>query len=302
MSTRGIYGFRKNNENKITYNHSDSYPTWLGEKIVEFCAGMTDQDLENLFDHTIMVDELEKDPTKIEMVRKFTKKHGNNPGESKDVYFMLHFMQGNFEEYRNIAYLLEDFPMTDARDFFGDGLFCEWGYIINLDDKCLDVYRDGDHKIRSFALSEIRKDPKKAKQKMNSLEEELDKEEEEELKEDLCEKMIDILERHNISYYPEDADLGDPHGDIMLEFWTDTTNQDVVIELSDVNGFEDFFDKLSRWLDNYDVTEEFDIYWPLHGTRGVPDSPYTLLEDFEEVQETVGNLIDDMKKLENSSY
>lgn len=38
MSTRGIYGWRKNNENKITYNHSDSYPTWLGEKIVEFCS------------------------------------------------------------------------------------------------------------------------------------------------------------------------------------------------------------------------------------------------------------------------
>ena len=88
----------------------------------------------------------------------------------------------------------------------------------------------------------------------------------------------------------------------MLEFWTDTANQDVVIELSDVNGFEDFFEKLSRWLDNYDVTEEFDIYWPLHGTRGVPDSPYTLLEDFKEVQETVGNLIDDMEKLENTSY
>lgn len=76
---------------------------------------------------------------------------------------MLHFMQGNFEEYRNIAYLLEDFPMTDARDFFEDGLFCEWGYIINLDDKCLDVYRDGDHKIRSFALSEIRKESEKSK-------------------------------------------------------------------------------------------------------------------------------------------
>lgn len=302
MSTRGIYGWRKGGITKITYNHSDSYPTWLGENIVEFCAGMTDQDLEDLLDHTIMVDELEKDPGKVEMVRKFAVTHGNDPGESEDVYSILHFMQGNFEEYRNIAYLLEDFPMTDARDFFEDSLFCEWGYIINLDDKCLDVYRDGDHKIQSFALSEIRKNPKKAKQKMNSLEEELYKEEEEELKEDLCEKMLDILERHNISYYPEDADLGDPYGDIMLEFWTDTANQDVVIELSDVNGFDDFFEKLSRWLDNYDVTEEFDIYWPLHGTRGVPDSPYTLLEDFEEVQETVGDLIEDMEKLKNSSY
>lgn len=32
---------------------------------------MTNQDLEDLFDHTIMIDELEKDPGKIEMVRKF---------------------------------------------------------------------------------------------------------------------------------------------------------------------------------------------------------------------------------------
>lgn len=171
MSTRGIYGFRKNNENKITYNHSDSYPTWLGEKIIEFCAGMTDQDLENLFDHAIIVDELEKDPGKVEMVRKFAVTHGNDPGESEDAYYILHFMQGNFEEYRNIAYLLEDFPMTDAEDFFGDGLFCEWGYIINLDDKCLEVYKSGKNKICSFTLSEIRKDPNKIKKIIDDIEE-----------------------------------------------------------------------------------------------------------------------------------
>lgn len=170
MSTRGIYGWRKGGITKITYNHSDSYPTWLGEKIVEFCAGMTDQDLESLFDHTIMVDEQEKDPAKVEMVRKFAVAHGNDPGESEDVYSILHFMQGNFEEYRNIAYFLENFPMTDAEDFFGDDLFCEWGYIINLDDKCLDVYRSGRNKICSFTLSEIRKDPEKIKGVMEELE------------------------------------------------------------------------------------------------------------------------------------
>ena len=170
MSTRGIYGWRNGGITKITYNHSDSYPTWLGENIVEFCAGMTDQDLENLFDHTIMVDELEKDPGKVEMVRKFAVTHGNNPGESEDAYYILHFMQGNFEEYRNIAYLLEDFPMTDAEDFFGDSLFCEWGYIINLDDKCLEVYKSGKNKICSFTLAEIRKDPDAIKGIMEELE------------------------------------------------------------------------------------------------------------------------------------
>ncbi len=32
MSTRGLYGFRKNEQDKTTYNHSDSYPDWLGRK------------------------------------------------------------------------------------------------------------------------------------------------------------------------------------------------------------------------------------------------------------------------------
>lgn len=31
MSTRGIYGFRKNGEDKLTYNHYDSYFSYLGE-------------------------------------------------------------------------------------------------------------------------------------------------------------------------------------------------------------------------------------------------------------------------------
>ena len=131
---------------------------------------MTDQDLENLFDHTIVIDEMEKDPAKFEMVRKFAAAHGNDPGEAEDAYSILYFMQGNFEEYRNIAYLSEDFPMTDAEGFFGDSLFCEWGYIINLDDKCLEVYKSGKNRICSFTLAEIRKDPDAIKRIMEELE------------------------------------------------------------------------------------------------------------------------------------
>lgn len=173
MSTRGIYGWKKDGITKITYNHSDSYPTWLGEKIVEFCAGMTDQDLENLFDHTIIVDEMEKDPAKVEMVRKFAAAHGNDPGEAEDAYSILYFMQGNFEAYRNIAYLSEDFPMTDAEGFFGDDLFCEWGYIIDLDDKCLNVFKSGRHKVCSYPLSEIRRNPESMEEEMSNLEEKI---------------------------------------------------------------------------------------------------------------------------------
>ena len=39
MSTRGVYGFRKNNTDKITYNHYDSYPSGLGNVILKFIQG-----------------------------------------------------------------------------------------------------------------------------------------------------------------------------------------------------------------------------------------------------------------------
>ncbi len=35
MGTRGLYGFRKDGVNKLTYNHYDSYPSGLGKHILE---------------------------------------------------------------------------------------------------------------------------------------------------------------------------------------------------------------------------------------------------------------------------
>ena len=36
MGTRGLWGFRKDGKDKLTYNHFDSYPDCLGHTIVEF--------------------------------------------------------------------------------------------------------------------------------------------------------------------------------------------------------------------------------------------------------------------------
>ena len=36
MGTRGLYGFRKNGVDKVTYNHWDSYPDGLGKQILRF--------------------------------------------------------------------------------------------------------------------------------------------------------------------------------------------------------------------------------------------------------------------------
>lgn len=37
MGTRGAYGFYKDGQNKLTYNHFDSYPEGLGNTVVDFC-------------------------------------------------------------------------------------------------------------------------------------------------------------------------------------------------------------------------------------------------------------------------
>ena len=49
MSTRGAYGFYKDNTNKITYNHYDSYPSVLGKSIINFIVNTTDQEMEKIF-------------------------------------------------------------------------------------------------------------------------------------------------------------------------------------------------------------------------------------------------------------
>ena len=57
MSTRGLYGFRKNGIDKCTYNHCDSYPDWLGREVLEFCATNNIDKLSRLFDNIELVSE-----------------------------------------------------------------------------------------------------------------------------------------------------------------------------------------------------------------------------------------------------
>lgn len=49
MSTRGLYGFRKDGIDKCTYNHSDSYPEQLGRRILTFCKNNTAENLLGFF-------------------------------------------------------------------------------------------------------------------------------------------------------------------------------------------------------------------------------------------------------------
>lgn len=135
MSTRGLYGFRKDGVDKLTYNHFDSYPDCLGETIVKFCKGTSVEELNEIFDKLIMVNEHKK-PTKkqINACMPFYDRTVSNQTPD-DWYCLLRLAQGAPELYKcGLIY------MIDNADFIKDSLFCEYAYIINLDTNELEFW------------------------------------------------------------------------------------------------------------------------------------------------------------------
>ncbi len=136
MGTRGALGFHKNGEDKVTYNHFDSYPSHLGKHVLEFIKNVSVEDMERAYDRIELVD-WDSEPTEAQVVECMKFLELGVSGQSpKDWYCLLRNAQGNL-----YVYLSELRYMFDNRHFLKDSLFCEWGYVINLDKKVLEVYR-----------------------------------------------------------------------------------------------------------------------------------------------------------------
>lgn len=135
MSTRGAWGFRKDNVDKITYNHCDSYPSGLGETIKSFIHNHTITRLKKISDKIILVDS-KSIPTReqINECRAFADV-SVSMGNLSEWYVLLRNAQGDPEAYAgNLKY------MIDGCDFIKDSLFCEYAYVINLDTEKLEIY------------------------------------------------------------------------------------------------------------------------------------------------------------------
>jgi hypothetical protein len=136
MGTRGTWGFRKDGMDKLTYNHFDSYPSGLGAIIKDFICKYPIQELKKTCDRIILVSG-EVEPTD-EQIRECNNYLNLSVGKQdvKDWYCLLREAQSTPEEYvSKLRYMIANLS------FIKDSLFCEWGYIINLDTEKLEIYK-----------------------------------------------------------------------------------------------------------------------------------------------------------------
>lgn len=138
MGTRGLYGFRKNGKEKATYNHYDSYPDWLGSNVLNFIKNHSVKEMSDFYDRIIMVDEDDK-PTReqIENCRNNKSIDLNVSRQSEDDWYCLtRELQGELEQlYKcDFAYMIE------YLGFIKNSLFCEYAYIIDIDEEVLEFY------------------------------------------------------------------------------------------------------------------------------------------------------------------
>jgi len=143
MGTRGCWGFRIDGQDKLTYNHYDSYPTGLGKDLVEALQTIPLAELKDKARALRLVDG-DDTPTKKEReeLREFANLRVSH-GTDEDWYCLLRETQGNMTATFKAG------VMIDSHDFLENSLFCEWAYIINLDSGEFETYKGFQQKYHS---------------------------------------------------------------------------------------------------------------------------------------------------------
>lgn len=106
MGTRGLVGFRVSGEDKLTCNNFDSYPEVLGRSCADFI-----EDID------------------INAARKRVSAIKQTDNWDAESYGCM------------LGRMLESGKYQDHHEFIEDSLWCEWAYIINLDDEVLEIYK-----------------------------------------------------------------------------------------------------------------------------------------------------------------
>ena len=103
------------------------------------------------------------------------------------------------------------------------------------------------------------------------------------------EKVLDMLNIPSYDWYKQE-NSNDWYG--LVEFWTDTANQDIPTEIEFDGTAEDFVRKFVECAENYDVDDEVELYINGRGEKGVPNTTRELLDDCQEAKNTLMEIAD----------
>lgn len=137
MGTRGFTGFVVDGTEKIAYQQFDSYPDGVGLAVLRWLRAARDDEsamaaaIRGI--RLVSNDDVPSDED-VQRLSRFTDL-GVSTQSSRDWYCLLRETQGR------PALMIAAGVMQDASDFVCDSLFCEWGYLIDVDTRTFEVYR-----------------------------------------------------------------------------------------------------------------------------------------------------------------
>jgi hypothetical protein len=156
MSTRGAIGFKQKGELKVTYNHFDSYMSGLGVSILNEIKQIQEWEVVKKNVNKIKLVEDDKKPTKkhLETFNKYSNTSVGGPISNTTVqsyYQLLREIQGTLVPYMNGEVNI----MVDSADFVKDTLFCEYCYIVDLDNMKFEAKNNYNGKVFLFDLNNL---------------------------------------------------------------------------------------------------------------------------------------------------
>lgn len=141
MGTRGLFGMRKNGQDKAVYNHFDSYPEYLGKEFLSFIKMNGPEKLSQFFDNIKLID-ADVNPTQEQ--KEYCKQMGwfdntvSNQSDN-DWYCLLRGTQ-DLDAWQKCIDKNQEIYLDNYIDFIKNSLFCEYAYIFDLDTNVLEFY------------------------------------------------------------------------------------------------------------------------------------------------------------------
>ena len=120
MSTEGAVGFVQSNNMTIIYNGYDSYPESLGNSILDFIRRWGIDRVEDMVSNFVYV---------------------NDGSEGTGFYDFDSYFQDERGRASRVVHVHKELPIQNDINFVYNSLFCEWLYLVDLDEGNLEVYR-----------------------------------------------------------------------------------------------------------------------------------------------------------------